>query len=641
MASPYKRVTNEHFKALWVEAWEQEKASAPKCSRDQTKYGIAKWTAWCAREHYDPDDTSEAQIAMFAKYFAEECDPAYNSFRNIFPALAQHRKDLAVRGKVVPEGRPSQNPVVRSLKKVVGRRQQKELHESGQLNARNERQMTPEHYEKAMQICLTLFGGQKALLLRAMVSLQVTMAARSVDTRRIRTANIAQKHYALLTPGATSLRGGALGPDPAHATIFNSALDKGSKPGRIANRSIVRAADVEYCAESAVTDVLRFDLSQPGRLHVKTILEGHLLRWPNTSGKRELAATTLGPAYKKMMTAAGMPCNMKVGRHSKNRSTHGAKGLSIEDLLDQPGMVFSDVQRAAGHSHSVTQDSYMLTSERNTMFRRAGFGEQWQTCHYLGRASVTPTAALQELVLPGLSQLVASPSLDLQRTFLLHRPTVFLQDAPLKLRALGSAWADLFPQLKAITAHPDWPPFEAEVLARHEEGERLLGNSLRCSASGPEALAGLQRESEQMQQAQQAQADSQAQLARAMKDLKDNLPRKVQATIFGALEQYQNPLKRVLDSDLSLPQQASAKRVCSDPSTTPPPPERGTPPEATEPAEAAPATPSDDFGAAISGSLAGLTFRMQDFADVRAAWEVFYTIKSTTVKGKRHWLWRP
>ena len=75
-----------------------------------------------------------------------------------------------------------------------------------------------------------------------------------------------------------------------------------------------------------MTDVIIFDLTQPGRLHVKTNLEGHLLRWPSTSGKRELAATTLGPTYKKMMTAAGMPCDMKVGRHSKNRTTHGAKG---------------------------------------------------------------------------------------------------------------------------------------------------------------------------------------------------------------------------------------------------------------------------------------------------------------------------
>ena len=246
MAPQYKRVTDAQFKALQVETWEDEKASAPKCSRDKLKYGTAKWTGWCAREHYDPDDTSDAQIAMFAKYFADECDPAYNSFRNIFPALAQHRKDLAVQGKAVPEGRPSQNPVVRSLKKVVGRRQQHELHESGQLKARDERQMTPEHYEKAMRVCLTMFCGQTALLLRAMLSLQVAMAARSIDTRRIRTANIAQKNYPLLTPGATSMRGGALGPDPAHAIICNSARDKGAGPDRIVNRSVVRAADVEY-----------------------------------------------------------------------------------------------------------------------------------------------------------------------------------------------------------------------------------------------------------------------------------------------------------------------------------------------------------------------------------------------------------
>ena len=265
---------------------------------------------------------------------------------------------------------------------------------------------------------------------------------------------------------------------------------------------------------------------------MKTILEGHLLRWPKTSGKRELAATTLGPTYKKMLTAAGMQCDLKVGRRSKNRTTHGAKAFGVEELLDVPGMVFSDVQRAAGHSHSVTQDSYMLTSEKNTMFRRAGFGEQWQTCHYLGRASAMPTAALQELVLPGLSQLAALPSLDLQRTFLLHRPIVFLQDAPLKLRALGSAWADLFPQLKAITAHADWPPFEAEVLARHEAGERLLMESLRSSPAPPEAYANLQREVEQLRE---AQAHDKAQLARTMQEQEDNIVCKAGWTTRAAL----------------------------------------------------------------------------------------------------------
>ena len=374
MAAPYKRVTDEQFKALQVETWEEEKASAPKCSRDQVKYGIGKWKAWCKRENSDPDDTSDAQVAMFAKCFKEECDPAYNSFRSIFPALAQHRKDLAVRGKVVPEGRPSQNPVVKSLKKTIGRRQQKELHNGGEINARNERQMTSEHFGKAMRVCFSLFGGQVALLLRAMMSLQLAMAARSIDTRRIKIANIAQTNYPQLSPGATSLSRGAVGPDPAHTVICNSALDKGNKPGRIANRSIVRAADVQYCAESAMTDLLVYDLGIPGRLHEKRILQGHLLRWPSTSGEKELAPTTVGPSYKKVLKAIDMPCDLKVGRHSKNRTTHGAKTLGVEDLLDLPGMGFSNVQRAAGHAHSVTQDSYMLTTEKNTMFRRAGFG---------------------------------------------------------------------------------------------------------------------------------------------------------------------------------------------------------------------------------------------------------------------------
>ena len=327
MAAPYKRVTDAQFKALRVEAWEQEKASAPKCSRDQTKYGIAKWEAWCKREQYDPDDFSEGQIAMFAKYYAEECDPAYNSFRNIFPALAQRSKDLAVRSKLIPEGRPSQNPVVKSLKKVIGRRQQQELHEGGQINARDERQMTSEHFEKAMRVCFSLFEGHIALLLRAMMSLQLAMAARSIDTRRIRIANIAQKNYPQLTPGATSLSRGAITPDPAHAVICNSARDKGDKPGRITNRSIVRAADVQYCAESAMTDLLVYDLGLKGRLHEKTILRGHLLRWPNTSGEKELAPTTVGPSYKKGLKAAGMPCDLKVGRHSKKQDHPWSQGV--------------------------------------------------------------------------------------------------------------------------------------------------------------------------------------------------------------------------------------------------------------------------------------------------------------------------
>ena len=214
------------------------------------------------------------------------------------------------------------------------------------------------------------------------------------------------------------------------------------------------------------------------------------------------------------------------------------------------------------------------------------------------------------------------------------------------MRSLGSAWTQLFPQLKAITAHPDWPPFEAEVLARHEEGARLLDNSLRCSASGPEALAGLQRDLEQLRQAQLSSAQLTAQLTAqlsahssqltcAMKEQECRL----QATLVGVLEQHLNPLgrKRVLDSDLNLPQQASAKRACTVSSSPSPPPEPRTPPQAAELAEAAPATQTEESGAAASDAPAGLTFRMVEFADVRAAWEAYCTIESKTEKGKRKW----
>ena len=114
---------------------------------------------------------------------------------------------------------------------------------------------------------------------------------------------------------------------------------------------------------------------------------------------------------------------------------------------------------------------------------------------------------------------------------------------------------------------------------------------------------------------------------------------RLQATVVGALEQHLNPLsrKREHDSDPSLPQQASAKRVCTDSSSTSPPPEPSTPPQAAEPAEAAHAPHSEGSGAASSDAPAGLTFSLEDFADVRAAWEAYCTIERKTTKGKRHW----
>ena len=227
-------------------------------------------------------------------------------------------------------------------------------------------------------------------------------------------------------------------------------------------------------------------------------------------------------------------------------------------------------------------------------------------------------------LLPGLSQLAASPSLGLQRTFLLHRPIVFLQDAPLKLRALGSAWADLYPRLKAITAHADWPPFEAEVLARHEAGERLLMQSLRSSAASPDAYATLQREVAQLRE---AQADNKAQLARMMHEQEDNIV----SRLAGLLEQHAGPSKRALDGDPTGPKQPPAKRVCPP---SPPPAEPSTPPRAAEAAETA--STMEPVAASCNAS-AGFTFKLEEFVDLQAAFEAFQRIEKGSVKGARQW----
>ena len=195
---------------------------------------------------------------------------------------------------------------------------------------------------------------------------------------------------------------------------------------------------------------------------------------------------------------------------------------------------------------------------------------------------------------------------------------------PPEAARVGQRLADLFPQLKASTAHADWPPFEAEALARHKAGERLLMQSLRSSAASPKAYANLQREVEQLREAQ-------AQLPRMMHEQEDNIVCRLQAGMAGLLEQHSGPSKRALDSDSTGPEQPPAKRVCPP---SPPPAEPSTPPRAAEAAETA--STMEPVAASCNAST-GLTFKLEEFVDMQAAFEAFQRIENHTVKGARQW----
>ena len=96
-----------------------------------------------------------------------------------------------------------------------------------------------------------------------------------------------------------------------------------------------------------------------------------------------------------------------------------------------------------------------------------GYGERFRTEHHLGRATVQPPAELLAMALPGLDELAPrlaeNPELESVGEVLQFLRVLFLQDAALKVKREGAAFAAYFPQLKAVMAHEAWPAFAADV----------------------------------------------------------------------------------------------------------------------------------------------------------------------------------
>ena len=191
-----------------------------------------------------------------------------------------------------------------------------------------------------------------------------------------------------------------------------------------------------------------------------------------------MSDSALQPVAKEILMASGVPCELPVAPRGKNSTTHLLKRLAVA-IARELGLPHEDTRRQAGHAHDTTEDFYADTTDDSTMFRRAGYGPQWQTNHHLGRAAVEPPASLLELVLPGHDALLASSSFanaDALRWLLV----VWLQDAPLKAEAEREAWTQHFPQMLVIAAHPDWPRFREAVLQRHAESLVASRAPARC-----------------------------------------------------------------------------------------------------------------------------------------------------------------
>ena len=127
------------------------------------------------------------------------------------------------------------------------------------------------------------------------------------------------------------------------------------------------------------------------------------------------------------------------------------------------------------------------------MFSMASHGERFRTQHHLGRGTVQPPAALLALALPGLDELprlAENPELESIGEVLQFLRVVFLQDAALKVKREGLAYAAHFPQLKAFLAHEAWPAFAADMEARHQDS--LRAHEATTAARDTAAMAVLQ-----------------------------------------------------------------------------------------------------------------------------------------------------
>ena len=496
--------------------------------------------------------------------------------------------------KCADSTKPSALQAVKDLLKSKDQLHQKRL-AGGDLAARDARLITVAHVATALTLCLDQPKG--GMVLRAELLLQVALAGRNSDCRQPLYKHLALRHYANLLPGALDVANDAIGPHFAVALIFNCAVSKSAKGGVIENRSAVRYLHPDFCPVGATADYVIWDLTQLGRLCEENLLHCHLLRSPSSTGRQVMGDTELGKRMKKLLKDSGVKCDRTILPGGKHETTQGLKKL-FGALCHLQNLDFTDQQLAMGHDRSTTEQSYLFTMALRTMFSMAGHGERFRTQHHLGRSTVQPSAALLALALPGLDELAPrlaeNPELESIGEVLQFLRVVFLQDAALKAKREGLAYAGHFPQLEAVMAHEAWPAFAADVEARHQEG--LRAHEAATAARDTSAVAVLQERNKQLEERLRQEEERSARQAGRIEELL------VENARVGGEQKRRRP-----ESEEESEPAAQRQRV-------------GDPADKQQPVEEP--TPS------------GLTFVLKDFQTVGQAWEAYEAI---AVLPRRWW----
>ncbi|KAK9813154.1 hypothetical protein WJX72_009926 [[Myrmecia] bisecta] len=191
----------------------------------------------------------------------------------------------------------------------------------------------------------------------------VATAARMDDVLVLRLRDLHLHPFDHSQPGKTDFAGTWVGRDPSHAVSFNTVDGKSVQPSQVGNKSCVRYLHLDICPLSALADLLISMLSRPGKLCAEFSRTRQVLVAPNSSGEKPMAYNTVRKYYKEVLLSVGVDCEAVVMEGDKHEVSHLFKKLSIALLKLKQGLPFSDISRAAGHSHNVTDDSYSFTTD--------------------------------------------------------------------------------------------------------------------------------------------------------------------------------------------------------------------------------------------------------------------------------------
>ena len=410
-------------------------------------------------------------------------------------ALDAHRKSMIEQGLAVASesSPPWQLQTVKDL--LATKAMQWKAKRKGPeaiLTNRNKRQMNADSLLDAMTASLQ--RGKFSMPMRFSMSFQVATGARMDDILVLLLRDLHLHPFDHGQPGEIDFAGTWVGADRSHAISFNTLDRKHMQPGQVGNRSVVRYRHLEICPLSALADLLISMLSRPGALCAEFLRSRHILIAPNSSGEKPMAYNSIRKQYKEILLSVGVDVEAVVLQGDKPEVTHLLKKLAVS-LLKMQGLAFSDISRAAGHAHNVTDDSYSFTTDAEVMHRMANFGAQWRTEHVLGRGTIQPDASLETLALVGFDQLAENLAGDKQLESVLEvirfLRTAWLQDAALKVDSLGAAWTQHFPQLQRILASAAWPAFAAKVRQAHADSLRRAEEAKCAPATNGQLAAQL------------------------------------------------------------------------------------------------------------------------------------------------------